>query len=52
MLFPRQNDILETEITTAVRTAEFIFDAGEATVERPKDIRAWIEAMTYKPVYG
>ena len=52
MLFPRQNDILQTEITTATRTAEYIFDQGLATVERPHDIRAWIEAMTYKPVYG
>jgi malate dehydrogenase (oxaloacetate-decarboxylating)(NADP+) len=52
MLFPPQNDILETEITTATRVAEYIFDRGQATVERPKDIRAWIKAMTYKPVYG
>ena len=52
MLFPRQDSILETEITTATRVAEFIFDEGEATVERPKDIRAWIESMVYRPHYG
>jgi len=52
MLFPPQNDILETEITTAVRIAEHIFERGQATVDRPDDIRAWIKAMTYKPVYG
>lgn len=52
MLFPRQNAILETEITTAARVAEFIFDQGEATVERPRDIRAWIESMVYTPKYG
>lgn len=52
MLFPPQNDILETEITTATRVAEYIFERGHATVDRPKDIRAWIKAMTYKPVYG
>ncbi|RCS54380.1 NAD-dependent malic enzyme [Bremerella cremea] len=51
MLFPRQDSILETEITTATRVAEFIFDQGEATVERPKNIRAWIEAMVYSPTY-
>jgi len=51
MLFPKQSQILETEITTATRVAEYIFDRGEATVERPKDIRVWIEAMTYKPEY-
>jgi malate dehydrogenase (oxaloacetate-decarboxylating)(NADP+) len=52
MLFPPQNDILETEITTATRVAEYIFEQGQATVERPDDIRAWIKAMTYKPAYG
>jgi malate dehydrogenase (oxaloacetate-decarboxylating)(NADP+) len=51
MLFPPQDAILETEITTATRIAEHIFARGEATVERPDDIRAWIKAMTYKPVY-
>ena len=43
--------ILEVEITTATRLAEYIFDAGAATVERPKDVRAWIEGLTYKPEY-
>lgn len=51
MLFPKQSHILEIEVTTATRVAEYIFDQGLATVERPKDIRAWIEAMTYKPEY-
>ncbi len=51
MLFPKQSHILEIEVTTAIRVAEYIFDQGLATVERPKDIRAWIEAMTYKPEY-
>ncbi len=52
MLFPPQDDILETEIATATRVAEYIFEQGQATVERPDDVRAWIKAMTYKPVYG
>jgi malate dehydrogenase (oxaloacetate-decarboxylating)(NADP+) len=52
MLFPSQTDILETEITTATRVAEHIFDRGQATVDRPDDIRAWIKAMSYKPTYG
>ncbi len=51
MLFPRQSHILQTEITTATRLAEYIFDQGQATVDRPKDVRAWIEALTYKPEY-
>jgi malate dehydrogenase (oxaloacetate-decarboxylating)(NADP+) len=52
MLFPPQDDILETEITTATRVAEYIFEQGQATVERPDDVHAWIKAMIYKPAYG
>jgi malate dehydrogenase (oxaloacetate-decarboxylating)(NADP+) len=51
MLFPSQADILETEVTTAVRVAEFMFDQGLAQVERPRDIRAWIEGQLYQPHY-
>lgn len=51
MLFPSQADILETEITTAARVAEFMFDAGLAQVRRPPDIRGWIEGQLYKPEY-
>jgi len=51
MLFPSQGDILETEVTTATRVAEFMFDQGLAQVERPRDIRAWIEGQLYKPQY-
>jgi malate dehydrogenase (oxaloacetate-decarboxylating)(NADP+) len=51
MLFPSQANILETEVTTATRVAEFMFDKGLAQVERPRDIRAWIEGQLYKPEY-
>lgn len=51
MLFPKQSQILETEITTATCIAEHIFDRGLATVEQPDDIRAWIKGMTYTPSY-
>ena len=51
MLFPPQSKVLDVEITTATRIAEALFERGEATVERPKDVRAWIEALTYKPEY-
>jgi malate dehydrogenase (oxaloacetate-decarboxylating)(NADP+) len=51
MLFPGQDNILETEITTATRVAEFMFDKGLAQVKRPRDIRAWIEGQLYKPEY-
>jgi malate dehydrogenase (oxaloacetate-decarboxylating)(NADP+) len=51
MLFPSQANILETEVTTATRVAEFMFDKGLAQVERPRDIRAWIESQLYQPHY-
>jgi malate dehydrogenase (oxaloacetate-decarboxylating)(NADP+) len=51
MLFPSQADILETEVTTAARVAEFMFDQGLAQAARPKDIRAWIEGQLYNPQY-
>ncbi len=51
MLFPSQSNILETEVTTAARIAEFMFDKGLAQVARPRDIRAWIEGQLYKPQY-
>lgn len=51
MLFPSQADILETEVTTATRIAELVFDQGLAGVPRPEDIRAWIEGMLYRPRY-
>jgi malate dehydrogenase (oxaloacetate-decarboxylating)(NADP+) len=51
MLFPSQANILETEVTTATRVVEYMFDHGLAQVERPLDIRAWIEAQLYQPKY-
>ena len=51
MLLPSQTDILESEVTTATRVAEFMFDQGLAQVERPRDIRAWIEGQLYRPQY-
>jgi malate dehydrogenase (oxaloacetate-decarboxylating)(NADP+) len=51
MLYPSQDHILETEITTATRIVEYMFDAGLATVERPREIRSWIESLLYNPAY-
>ena len=51
MLFPSQADILEVEVAIATRVAEFIFDNGLATTERPTDIRTWIEGQLYNPQY-
>jgi malate dehydrogenase (oxaloacetate-decarboxylating)(NADP+) len=51
MLFPGQADILDVEVTTATRVAEFMFEEGLAQVRRPDDIRAWIESQLYQPDY-
>ena len=51
MLYPRQADILRTEVTTAARVAEYLFNEDLATVERPADIPAWLDAMLYRPEY-
>ena len=51
MLFPSQANILETEVTTATRVAEFMFEQDLAQVERPRDIRGWIESQLYQPQY-
>src|SRR6202166_1422557 len=42
MLYPSQSEILETDVTTATRITEFMFDNGLAKAKRPADIRAWI----------
>jgi malate dehydrogenase (oxaloacetate-decarboxylating)(NADP+) len=51
MLYPSQANILEVEVTTAARIAEYMFDSGLAQVDRPRDIRAWVEGQLYKPRY-
>ncbi|MBV8400977.1 MAG: hypothetical protein JOZ17_19930 [Acetobacteraceae bacterium] len=51
MLYPSQANILETEVTTATRVAEFMFDEGLAQAERPRDVRGWVERQLYKPQY-
>ena len=50
-LYPPQTDIIDVSLTSSVRLAEFIFDKGMASVERPEDIRAWIESLAYDPHY-
>jgi malate dehydrogenase (oxaloacetate-decarboxylating)(NADP+) len=51
MLFPPQSDIVKVEVEAAARVAEFILDNGLATVERPADIRTWVEGQLYHPNY-
>ena len=51
LLYPKQENILETEIKTAARVAKLVFDSGLARVERPKDYEAFIRQHVYKPEY-
>ncbi len=51
MMFPPQSNILSTEVNTATKIIEMLFDQGLATVERPKDIKLWLTSLLYKPQY-
>ena len=51
LLYPLQSNILETEIQTAARIAELVFDSGLARVARPADIVSFIRNLVYKPDY-
>jgi malate dehydrogenase (oxaloacetate-decarboxylating)(NADP+) len=51
LLYPLQSNILETEIQTAARVANLVFDSGLARVKRPADTVAFIRELFYKPEY-
>ncbi|MBI1729012.1 NAD-dependent malic enzyme [Candidatus Acetothermia bacterium] len=51
MLFPSVANMLETQVTTATRIVELMFERGLAQVKEPKDIRSWIESQLYRPDY-
>ena len=52
LLYPPQSNILETEVITAERVAEIVFDRDLAGVKRPKNVRAFLESRLYKPEYA
>ena len=51
LLYPLQSNILETEIQTAARVANLVFDSELARVPRPNDIVAFIRQHVYRPEY-
>ena len=51
MLFPPQSSILEVEVQTAARVAKLVFDAGQARVDRPVNVEAFIRSLLYEPKY-
>jgi malate dehydrogenase (oxaloacetate-decarboxylating)(NADP+) len=52
LLYPLQSNILETEIQTAARVAQLVFDSGLARVPRPNDMVEFIRQHVYKPEYA
>jgi len=52
MMFPPQSNILATEVATAVAVTEMIFNNNMATVEKPKDVKSWLEDKLYQPEYS
>jgi malate dehydrogenase (oxaloacetate-decarboxylating)(NADP+) len=50
-LYPPQSNILDTELRTATRIAEVVFERGLARVTRPADIDEFIRQHTYTPTY-
>lgn len=53
LVYPPQTDILQTEINTAIKVVEIVFERGleGAGVQKPSDVRAFVEAQLYAPEY-
>ena len=51
LIYPPQSEIRATSLHAALRIAETIFDAGLAGIERPADLKGFIERMAYRPQY-
>jgi malate dehydrogenase (oxaloacetate-decarboxylating)(NADP+) len=51
LLYPLQENILETEIQTAARVAKLVFDSNLARVKRPPDMVKFIRQHVYHPEY-
>jgi malate dehydrogenase (oxaloacetate-decarboxylating)(NADP+) len=51
MLYPPQSNILDTELYTAAKVAEVVFDRGLARVDKPADLAKFIRQHAYTPTY-
>ena len=51
MIYPPQSRILEASLHIAARVAAYVFERDLASVDRPNDINARIEAQAYRPAY-
>ena len=54
LLYPPQGNILQTEVTAAIKVCEVIFNRGLAGsgVKKPGDMRTFVEAQLYRPDYA
>ncbi len=51
MLYPPQSNILQTEVTTATKVAEYFFDSGLARAAHPANVGAYVQSLLYTPEY-
>jgi malate dehydrogenase (oxaloacetate-decarboxylating)(NADP+) len=51
LIYPPLSEILTTSLHVAERVAEIIFDMNLAGIERPADLKGFIEMMAYRPEY-
>ena len=48
LLYPPQANIMETEVATAIRVAEVIFNRGLADVDPPSDVAEFVRSQLYQ----
>jgi malate dehydrogenase (oxaloacetate-decarboxylating)(NADP+) len=51
MLYPPQSNMLETELRTAAKVAQLVFERGLARVEKPADLNRFVRQHAYEPRY-
>ncbi|MGH2570483.1 MAG: NAD-dependent malic enzyme [bacterium] len=51
-LFPPLRSIREVSASIAAAVARVAYDRGLATRPRPRDLKSWVEAQMYHPVYA
>jgi malate dehydrogenase (oxaloacetate-decarboxylating)(NADP+) len=51
LIYPPQSAILKTSLHVAVKVAELIFERGLAGVDRPADVKGFVESKVYQPHY-
>jgi malate dehydrogenase (oxaloacetate-decarboxylating)(NADP+) len=51
LIYPQVNDILQVSVNVAEKVTKYIFDNDLARVERPHDIREFIQSKMYLPSY-